>query len=107
MTKTSSKKTHDKPKCSHYKKSGHNESKCWQKYPKKKPKKANSMGNSQNKGVFNENEDFSLIMSAETALFNRNEESTSNWILDSAATHYICYDKDLFTEIEPYEISLK
>jgi hypothetical protein len=78
VAKTSSKKAHDKPKCSHYKKSGYNESKCWQKYPEKKPKKVNSTGNSQNKGVSNENEDFSLIMSAETALFNRNEESTFN-----------------------------
>jgi hypothetical protein len=78
VIKTNSKKAHDKPKCSHCKKSRHNESKCWQKYPEKKPKKANSTGNSQKKGVCNENEDFSLIMSAETALFNRNEESTFN-----------------------------
>jgi hypothetical protein len=28
VAKTSSKKAHDKPKCSHYKKSEHNESKC-------------------------------------------------------------------------------
>jgi hypothetical protein len=70
MTKTSSKKAHDKPKYSHYKKSRHNKSKYWQKYVKKKPKKANLMGNSQNKGVFNENEDFSLIMSVKIALFN-------------------------------------
>jgi hypothetical protein len=106
VAKTSSKRAHDKPKCLYYKKSGHNKSKYWQKYPKKKPKKANSTGNSQNKSVSNENEDFNLIMSAETALFNRNKESISNWILDSAVTRYIYCDKDLFTEIEPYKIPL-
>jgi hypothetical protein len=99
VAKASSKKAQTRPKCSHCHKSGHNKSKYWQKYPEKKPKKPNSAGNTQN-------EDFSLIMSAETALFNQNDESISNWILDSAATRHICCDRDLFTKIEPYKVPL-
>jgi hypothetical protein len=97
----------DRPKCSYYKKLGYNKSKCWLKHPENKPKKANFKEKGQKRADLKDNKDVTLIMNAETALFNQNDESISNWILDSAVTRHICYNRDLFTYIEPYEIPLK
>jgi ribosomal protein L32 len=78
VAKASSKKVQDRPKCSHYKISGHIKSKCWQKNPEKKPKKAKLNENSRNISELGDNKGVSLVISAETALFNQDEESISN-----------------------------
>jgi hypothetical protein len=78
VAKVGSKKAQDRPKCSYYKRIGHIELKCWQKYPEKKPNKANFKVKSQEKGDIEDNEDVTLTINAETALFNENDESISN-----------------------------
>ena len=91
----------DKPKktkriCNHCRKSGHNEDKCWIKHPSLRP---------QNKTINEDTpEEVSLISHTETALYS---ENSTEWILDSGATSYICSNRALFTQLEPCDIALK
>ena len=85
----------DKPRktkrvCKYCKKSGHNEDKCWIKYPLLRPQNK-SMPNKANKNI---PEEVSLVSYTETALYS---ENSTEWILDSGATSHICSNKALFT----------
>ena len=100
-------KSTERPKCTHCKKKGHEESKCWKKHPEKKPKKPNSKDKSQQKDDVEDNEEVTLISSAELAFHNDNEEESVNWILDSGATSHICSNRALFSTIEPYTVPLR
>ena len=85
----------------HCGKSGHNENKYWIKNPSLRPQNNYTP---KNKGKEDTPEEVSLMSYTETALYS---ENSTEWILDSGVTSYICSNKALFTQLKPYEIALK
>ena len=91
-------------KCPHCDKKGHNKDKCWKKYPEKKSKRAKN----SEKQEIEDHEEVTLFAAHESLFYNDNKEKDHiQWILDSGATSHICSDRALFSELEPYSISLR
>jgi hypothetical protein len=123
MAMSTNQKDTQKPKCAHCKRIGHNQEKCWEKYPNLKPKKAkngqNKAKNGQN-GAINsttkptENTQTTLFTQDEGQLVENEEYALSTidlhnsdvWVLDSGATRHICAYKSLFSDLRPYKTVL-
>ena len=106
-----------KPKCKHCHKKGHQEDKCWVKYPNLKEKKNSS---TQKRGQplshpprdsDTTGDELTLITTIPDNLDNQvlnldHYDPEITWYLDSGATRHICADKTLFTSLKPCETTL-
>jgi hypothetical protein len=85
-------------KCSHCSRTGHLEDKCFKKHPElrltnnKKPVLTTSTIKDTTQ---------------EECILSTSKARSSNFILDSAATVHICYQKELFDSIKPIDTSIK
>ena len=83
-------------KYSYYNKKGHIESKCFKKYPNLKKDKIVNTSSSN-------------LEDKEEQVLASSIKSTNNidFILDSGATIYTCYIRDLFIDLKPSNTSIK
>ena len=117
-------------KCTHCHKKGHLVKECWKKYPNLRPKRPRDNNKdksnestlySEDKGsefalitsILEDKEPLALIPSIPTIEDKGNDytltsnDASSEWLLDSGTTKHICANKALFTNIRPYNTTLK
>jgi hypothetical protein len=95
-----SNKTKSKLVCSNCKKLGHLEKSCYLKYPHLSSRNKKTINNTK---VSNKKETILVTNSYN----NNNKSITIDFILDSGATVYTCYIKDLFNSITPTDSCIK
>ena len=107
-------------RCTYCKRRGHDLQRCWKKKPYLNPHKdksakadGNDSGSPNNNDAFsNQKEDrqgppapkrpkINVVKARATALYTR--APNSRWILDSAATSHICWDRDCFTSLRQHQ----
>ena len=95
------KKKGDKVKCSHCKKPGHQEEKCWNKHPELAPdfiKKEKSTESTEK----DKKQNPIRASVCRTARASKATESNENWYLDSEATDYMTNDKRTLRNFKPF-----
>lgn len=94
------------PVCSHCKRRGHVEPKCWQKYPHLKPGQKSLVSDAQpsSEQVQSSSDEESFV-----CLLAGENNGCSQWVIDSGATSHMCYQRELFVDLEeipPYNIKM-
>lgn len=112
-------------KCNYCKKRGHEVQKCWKKNPHLKPARKDDFANAdrsdsgsphRNSSSLSQQEDrqgpaaskrqkVHVVRTRATALYTRAPNPL--WILDSAATSHICWDRDCFIDLRPHREMLE
>lgn len=105
-------------KCNHCKKRGYIAAKCWKKYPELRPQRdsavkteqsaSGSLGNTISSSQVEEQQGpptskrprINIVRVRVTTLYTYAPQP--QWILDSAATSYICWDQSCFSSLRPY-----
>lgn len=112
-------------KCTYCKKRGHEVQKCWKKNPHLRPARKDNFANADrndsssphcNSSSLSQQEDrqgppaskrqkVHVVRARATALYTR--APNPQWILDSAATSHICWDRDCFIDLRPHREMLE
>jgi len=93
--------------CNYYYLKGHLESNCYKKYPNLKPiNKGKSINNIEEINT-KENILSTFFSNNKLNSFNNNNNKAIEFILDSSATIYVSYNKELFNNIKPSSTSIK
>jgi hypothetical protein len=112
-------------KCTYCKKQGHEIQKCWKKNPHLKPARKHNLAKADRNDSGSPNHHSSsssqqedrqgppaskrqkvnIVRARATALYTR--APNPQWILDSAATSHICWDRDCFIDLRPHREMLE
>jgi hypothetical protein len=102
---TARKPTKPKPICKYCGKI-HKSENCWQEFPEKKPSARLSTTNTSAQQNIQDNH-LSSYPTQNIAFLSQFENNHNDrWILDSGATQHMCNNKNLFTNLEPYNTTI-
>jgi len=97
-----------RPKCTHCKRPGHDESKCWDKYPHLRPNRrgllaaANVNSPAEVQDHESSGDEFICLVATSSTALNVTESAPSknSWVIDTGATAHMSFDKSLISEFQ-------